>query len=93
VVWNDKIQSLAEVLVHRPALAHLDLSGNSNFMYNGIGDAGAESLARVLSECTTLTHLNLRDNNIELAGTESLGGFRAKPAEIPLAEEAPECAQ
>jgi hypothetical protein len=35
------------------ALAHLDLS------YNEIGDAGAESLAGVLTQCRELTHLDL----------------------------------
>ena len=86
-------ESLAEVLAHRPALEHLHLSGNSNFMYNvGIGDAGTESLAGVVEQCTTLTHLNLRDNNIETTGAERLAGSRPVPVEIPLDEEDPECA-
>jgi len=68
------------VLAQCPALAHLDLSGNSNFGAAGAGRfagvlnsiaigtllaegpthaASAKSLARLLAQCTALTHLNL----------------------------------
>ena len=48
-------ERLAEVLAQCPALAHLDLSCNSNF-----GAAGTESLAGVLAQCTALAHFDLR---------------------------------
>jgi Ran GTPase-activating protein (RanGAP) involved in mRNA processing and transport len=46
------------VLAQCQALAHLNLRGN------GIGPAGAESLARVLGQCAALAHLNLSYNQI-----------------------------
>jgi len=41
------------VLAQSPALALLDLK------YNGIGSAGAESLAGVMTQCAALAYLNL----------------------------------
>jgi hypothetical protein len=57
------------VLAQCASLAHLDLSSK-----NGIGDAGAESLAGVLGHCSALAHLNLSGNWIKAAGVESLAG-------------------
>ena len=62
-------ERLAGVLAQCPALAHLDLSGNSDF-----GAAGAERLAGVLGQCRELVHLNLNGNWIEAVGAESLAG-------------------
>jgi len=53
------------VLPQCPALAHLNLN------YNGIGRAGAESLAGVLAQCTALAHLNIRGNHIGGVGREA----------------------
>ena len=50
-------------------LAHLDLSGNSNF-----GAAGAERLAGVLVQCRELVHLNLSRNKTATGGAERLAG-------------------
>jgi hypothetical protein len=50
-------------------LAHLDLSGNSNF-----GAAGAERLAGVLVQCRELVHLNLSRNKTVTGGAERLAG-------------------
>ena len=47
-------ERLAGVLAQCPALAHLDLSGNSDF-----GAAESERLAGVLGQCRELVHLNL----------------------------------
>ena len=47
-------ERLAGVLAQCPALAHLDLRGDSDF-----GAAGAESLARVLGQYASLAHLDL----------------------------------
>jgi Ran GTPase-activating protein (RanGAP) involved in mRNA processing and transport len=66
-------ERLAEVLTQCPALAHLDLSYNSNF-----GSAGTERLAGVLGQCRELVHLNLRCNDIGAAGAESLAGVLAQ---------------
>jgi Ran GTPase-activating protein (RanGAP) involved in mRNA processing and transport len=52
-------ERLAGVLAQCPALAHLDLSGNSDF-----GPAGAERLAGVLGQCRELLHLNLSSDYI-----------------------------
>jgi hypothetical protein len=64
-------ERLAEVLAQCPALAHLDLSGNTNF-----GAAGTERLAGVLGQCRELVHLNLSAisnyNYIGAGGTERL---------------------
>ena len=46
----------------------------SNSSLNGIDDAGAESFAGVLAQCTALAHLNLRSNGIEAGGAEKLAG-------------------
>jgi Ran GTPase-activating protein (RanGAP) involved in mRNA processing and transport len=62
-------ERFAGVLAQCPALAHLDLSGNSEF-----GAAGAERLAGVLAQCTALAHLNLRSNGIGAGGAEKLAG-------------------
>jgi Ran GTPase-activating protein (RanGAP) involved in mRNA processing and transport len=58
-----------------PALAHLDLSGNSDF---GAGAGGAERLAGVLGQCRELVHLNLSDNKIGAGGAERLAGVLAQ---------------
>ena len=47
-------ERLAGVLAQCPALAHLDLTGNSNF-----GAAGTKRLAGVLGQCRELVHLDL----------------------------------
>jgi hypothetical protein len=62
-------ERLAGVLAQCPALAHIDLSGNSDF-----GAAGAERLAGVLGQCRELVHLNLSWNFIGAGGAESLAG-------------------
>jgi hypothetical protein len=62
-------ETLAGVLAQCPALAHLDVSGNSYF-----GAAGAKRLAGVLGQCRELVHLNLRGNKIGAGGAESLAG-------------------
>jgi hypothetical protein len=62
-------ERLAGVLAQCPALAHLDLSGNSDF-----GAGGAASLAGVLAQCTALAHLKLSGNVIGDAGAEILAG-------------------
>jgi hypothetical protein len=56
-------ERLAGVLAHCPALAHLDLSGNSDF-----GAGGAERFAGVLGQCRELVHLNLCSSGIDAAG-------------------------
>ena len=48
-----------------------------NLIENGIQSDGAASLAGVLEQCASLTHLNLHDNQIGDAGAESLGGVLA----------------
>ena len=58
-------ERLAEVLTQCPALAHLDLSYNSNF-----GSAGTERLAGVLGQCRELVHLKLSSNDIGSAGAK-----------------------
>jgi hypothetical protein len=63
------VERFAGVLAQCPALAHLDLSGNSDF-----GAAGAERLAGVLGQCRELVHLNLSGNDIGAGGTERLAG-------------------
>jgi hypothetical protein len=60
-------ERLAGVLAQCPALAHLDLSGNSGF-----GAGGADRLAGVLGQCWELVHLNLWGNKI-VAGGNSIG--------------------
>jgi len=50
----------------RTALAHLNLG------INGIGPAGAESLAGVLGQCAALVHLDVIFNQIGPAGAERL---------------------
>jgi Ran GTPase-activating protein (RanGAP) involved in mRNA processing and transport len=62
-------ERLAGVLAQCPALAHLDLCGNSGF-----GAAGAERLAGVLGQCRELVHLNLSGNYIGAGGAERLAG-------------------
>jgi hypothetical protein len=69
---QDTVQ-LAGVLAQCQALAHLDLSGNSNF-----GARGAERLEGVLAQCAALAHLNHRDNEIGDAGAERLAGVLAQ---------------
>jgi Ran GTPase-activating protein (RanGAP) involved in mRNA processing and transport len=54
------------VLAQCRELAHLDLG------FNGIGRAGAESLAGVLPQCPALAHLNLSYNKTGAAGAEML---------------------
>ena len=66
-------ERLAGVLAQCPALAHLDLSGNSN-----VGAAGAESLAGVLGQCRELVHLNLSYIKIGAGGAERLAGLLAQ---------------
>jgi hypothetical protein len=66
-------ERLAGVLAQCPALAHLDLSGNSGFRA-----AGAARLARVLGQCRELVHLNLSGNKIGAGGVESLAGVLPK---------------
>ncbi len=66
-------EMLAGVLAQCPALAHLDLSGNSR-----VGAAGAESLAGVLGRCRELVHLDLSNNKIAAGGAESLAGVLAQ---------------
>jgi Ran GTPase-activating protein (RanGAP) involved in mRNA processing and transport len=66
-------ERLAGVLAQCPALALLDLSGNSNF-----GATGAEGLAGVLGQCRELVHLNLSGNLIGAAGADSLAGVLAQ---------------
>jgi hypothetical protein len=66
-------ERLAGVLAHCPALAHLDLSDNSDF-----GAAGADRLAGVLGQCRELVHLNLWNNDISDDGAESLAGVLAQ---------------
>jgi hypothetical protein len=63
-------ERLAGVLAQCPALAHLDLSGNSDF-----GAAESERLAGVLGQCRELVHLNLSGNFIGPAGAEGLAGM------------------
>jgi Ran GTPase-activating protein (RanGAP) involved in mRNA processing and transport len=41
---------------------------------NQIEEAGAESFAEVLAQCTALAHLSLGNNQIGDAGTDSLAG-------------------
>ena len=62
-------EKLARVLVQCPALAHLDLSDNSDF-----GAGGAERLAGVLGQCRELVHLNLNGNCIGDPGAECFAG-------------------
>ena len=62
-------ERLAGVLEQCPALAHLDLSLNSDFRA-----AGAERLAGVLGQCRELVHLNLCNNNIGSGRAERLAG-------------------
>ena len=69
IMKGHAVEQLAGVLTQCPALARLDLSGNSGF-----GAAGAERLAGVLGQCRELVHLNLHGNWIEAAGAESLAG-------------------
>ncbi len=64
---------LAGVLAHCPALAHLDISGNSKF-----GVAGAERLVGVLGQCRELVHLNLSRDYIGAGGVERLAGVLAQ---------------
>ena len=68
---------LAGVLAQCPALAHLDLSGNSVF-----GAAGAKRLAGVLVQCRELVHLNLSGNQIGPAGADSLAGVLGQCAAL-----------
>jgi hypothetical protein len=68
---------LARVLAQCPALAHLDLSGNSVF-----GAAGAKRLAGVLVQCRELVHLNLSGNQIGPAGADSLAGVLGQCAAL-----------
>jgi Leucine-rich repeat (LRR) protein len=68
---------LAEVLAQCPALAHFDLSGNSDF-----GAAGAERLAGVLGQCRELVHLNLSGNYIRAGGAERLAGVLGQCREL-----------
>jgi Ran GTPase-activating protein (RanGAP) involved in mRNA processing and transport len=70
-------ESLAGVLAHFTALAHLDLSDNLNF-----GAAGAEMLAGVLGQCRELVHLNLSGNYIRAGGAESLAGVLGQCAAL-----------
>jgi Ran GTPase-activating protein (RanGAP) involved in mRNA processing and transport len=70
-------ESLAGVLAHFTALAHLDLSDNLNF-----GAAGAEMLAGVLGQCRELVHLNLSGNDIRAGGAESLAGVLGQCAAL-----------
>jgi hypothetical protein len=70
---GEDAERLAGVLGQCPALAHLDLSGNSDF-----GPAGAERLAGVLGQCRELVHLNLSRNKIGAGGTERLAGVLAQ---------------
>jgi hypothetical protein len=56
-------ERLAGVLAQCPALAHLDLRGNSDFEA-----AGAERLAEVQGQCQELAHLNLSGNLIGADG-------------------------
>jgi hypothetical protein len=62
-------EMLAGVLAQCPALAHLDLSGNSDFRA-----AGAERLAGVLGQCQELVHLNPSRNIIGAGGAARLAG-------------------
>jgi hypothetical protein len=66
-------EMLAGVLEQCPALAHLDLSGNSNF-----GATGTERLAGVLVQCAALAHLDLSDNQIGNSAAERLAGVLAQ---------------
>ena len=66
-------ERLAGVLAQCPALAHLDLSGNSDF-----GAGGAERLAGVLVQCRELVHLILSCTSIGVGGAESLAGVLAQ---------------
>ena len=73
-------ESLAGVLAQCPALAHLDLSHNSN-----VGAAGAESFAGVLGQCTALTHLNLSLNDIKNVGKGRLqASWRSQASDLVL---------
>jgi hypothetical protein len=62
-------ERLVGVLAKCPALAHLDLSGNTNF-----GATGAGRLAGVLGQCRALAHLNLCGHRIDDAGAGSFAG-------------------
>jgi hypothetical protein len=53
------VEKLAGVLAQCPALAHLDISGNSDFRAGG-----AERLAGVLGQCRELVHLNLGGRSV-----------------------------
>ncbi len=55
------------VLVQGPALTHLDLRGNSNFV-----SSGTESFEGVLTQCTAKDHLDLRGNVIEADAADRL---------------------
>jgi len=55
---------------------HLDLSGNQ------IGQDGAESLAGVLAQCSSLADLNLESNRIGPQGAASLAGVLAQCASL-----------
>jgi hypothetical protein len=67
---------LAQMLVSKganvEAVVRLDLSGHL------IGEAGTESLVRVLGQCTALTHLDLFNNGIEAGGAQSLAEVLAQ---------------
>jgi hypothetical protein len=70
-------ERLAGVLAQCPALAHLALSGNSDF-----GAGGGERLAGVLGQCRELVHLNLSGTNIREVGGERLAGVLGQCREL-----------
>ena len=65
-ITGQDTERLGRVLVQCPALAYLDLSGNSNFV-----SSGAEIFAGLLTQCTALDHLDL-SNGIEADAAERL---------------------
>ena len=66
-------ERLAGVLEQCPALARLDLRGDSHDNFPScLGAEGAQSLGRVLRLCPALTYLNLSYNRIGTVGRERL---------------------
>ena len=53
-----------------------------NLEDNEIGDAGTESFAGVLAQCTVITELNLGDNQIGNAGAGSFAGVLTQCAAL-----------
>jgi hypothetical protein len=74
-------ERLAGVLEQCPALARLDLRGDSHpndTFPSCLGAEGAQSLGRVLRLCPALTYLNLSYNYFGYRGVEVLAGVLAR---------------